>query len=693
MRCDRDGRLFALLSAAVLTFALPVTGQEGRENLSRLSLEELLKVRVTSASRLSEPANLAPATVYVIRADEIEHLGLRDLKDVLALVPGVDAIDPHFFLLGGQRGFAGSFANTLLLVNGREMNNLIAGETFISNQFRNGNVEQIEIINGPGSALYGANALAGVINIITNTARPFEGYKLSAAYGSWESGEASAVVGTQVGRFSIRGAVTHYDSQGDDFSAFLSNPAHASPAAENNPYRRLPSQFGYDNHSAATYVSVNANYAGFFGGVEAYRNASGRGTSGIQWDYKRGSDHRELHLQYAGLAGEAFAKRLRYTAEVRHYWEEFWGDHTEGEGPLRNPVTGATITFGATDSDIETFRGFYSNKRGGGSTRNVGLAQASYVAARHSIVAGTSWESADIVAAAFSRTEGRHPQIGPQQRRPEYSNHKWGLYVQDQLRLGEHLIATIGARYDEHQRYGTSFNPRLGVVVPLSERSTVKFLYGEAFREPNVFEIQNSRGAIRPTSLRTFEAGWNQLAGDLLTNQIVLFHNHADDLLVTDEVALGGISNKGDLGSHGVEDVLRFQRGRWSGFLNYTWTVADLREPARGRHRVYDVPTEKANAGVTYEPEQRYTVSIVARHHGSVRTEYHDAIYAIPAYTAVDVTLSLRRLPIAPNARVQLVVKNLFDTTYYQPEPRAPSVLRHPQDGRDISIRVSIRGR
>src|SRR5262245_21252895 len=200
------------------------------EDIGKLSLEELLKVKITSATLLEEPAHTAPATVYVITSDEIEHLGLRDLKDVLALVPGIDTMDPHFFLLGGQRGFVGSFSQSLLLIDGREMNNLIAGETFISNQFRLNNVKQIEIINGPGSAVYGANALGGVINIITKTQNDFKGVELTGLAGSWRTYEAGAVFGWRRPNIGIRGGVSYYDTDGADFSEFLSDTRKASPA-------------------------------------------------------------------------------------------------------------------------------------------------------------------------------------------------------------------------------------------------------------------------------------------------------------------------------------------------------------------------------------------------------------------------------------------------------------------------------
>jgi len=674
-----------LLSLMVLIVgASSLAGQQDvRPDLSRLTLEDLLNVHVISASHLEEPANAAPSTVYVITSEEINRLGLRDLKDILALIPGVDAIDPHFFLLGGQRGFMGSFANTLLLINGREMNNLIAGETFISNQFRAGNIRQVEVINGPGSAIYGANALAGVINIITKTASPLDGLEVMASYGSFGTSDLAVAAGTK----AIRVSFQSYRSAGEDFSSFLSSTSDASPAAENNAYRRLPDRFGYENDARAISGSLNAEWRGLYGGVELYRNITGRGTSGIQWDYTSGSDQRDLALEYGGLKRDALAGRLRLLAELRHYHESFRGDHTEGEGPLVNPETGETITGGATDADVEAYRGFYSNFAGGGSRRNVIVAQATFEqSARLTLVGGLMSETSRVTAARFAKGEGRDPALGADEKRPEYSNRKRGIWLESQSRfLTGRLIATVGARYDRHQRWGSSFNPRAGLVFRATPQGTLKLMIGEAFREPNVFELQNSFD-IGPTTLRTIEAAWNQFFGGSLKNELVAFRNRADDLIVTDFIAPGGISNQGRLRSRGIEDLLRFRAGSWTGFVNTTWTTADLDEPDRGEHRIYDIPRWKSNAGVSYDAG-RWIAGVVARHRGEVDTEYHQQIIRVPSYTVFDATVTLLQ------GRVQLIARNLLDKTYFQPEPRAPSVVKHPQEGREIAVRLLWRTR
>ena len=460
--------------------------------LLEMSLESLFDVKIVTASKVMESAMMAPSTAYVITAEHIHRLGLRDLKDVLALVPGVDSVNPHFFLLGGQRGFMGTFSQTLILINGREMNNLIAGETFIAHQFRTHNVKQVEVINGPGSALYGANAVAGVINVITKTAEDLDGFEVSAMIGPHNTRETAVSFGTKNGALQIYGSYAYYQTDGENFSDFLSDTAKASPKAENNAYRRLPSEYGYSNEARAIPISVHAEYNGFYVGMNYYQNVMGRGTSGLQWDYLQGEDYRELMMTYAGYnRRNLFDGKLDLVLEYRYYKERFWGNLTEGEGPLENPYDETTKTHGITDADIAAYRGFYSNKRSEGSKKHFAKFENTLrLSDANVLVAGIDYELADVVGANWSRTDKPHPAIGSDQRQDAFHNWKWAAYVQDQQKLfDDRLILTAGVRYDDHERYGGTWNPRGGVVYRPVEPTIFKLLYGESFREPTVFEL------------------------------------------------------------------------------------------------------------------------------------------------------------------------------------------------------------
>lgn len=137
------------------------------DDLLNLSLEELLNVKVTVAARRAEPWLSAAGTVYVIKREDIVRYGWRDMKEILQSVPNMDFFYQGAWLPGGQRGFTGNMSSTLLLIDGREVQNLLANEAMINNNFPAERIERVEVLQGANSTLYGANAAQGVINIIT----------------------------------------------------------------------------------------------------------------------------------------------------------------------------------------------------------------------------------------------------------------------------------------------------------------------------------------------------------------------------------------------------------------------------------------------------------------------------------------------------------------------------------------------
>lgn len=665
--------------------------QKTVSELADLSLEELLNVEVTTATKTSENTQKAPSTIYVITDEQIKKLGLRDLKDVLAIVPGVDTSDNHFFIQGGQRGFMGPFSQSLVMINGREMNNLIAGETFIANQFRLHNVKQIEIIAGPGSALYGANAVGGIINLITKTPKEINGAELQLSYGSFNSKINSLTFGLEQQDFKISGALAYYDSDEENFADFLSNPQLASPAAANNNYRHLPNQYGYDNQSTAMPASFYIEKNGFYAGLEYYQNISGRGTASIQWDYKESQDYRELLMKYIGYKQE-FANKLNLTVEHRDYWERFWGNHTESTGTLENPITGATLTDNATLADVSAYRGYYSNKSGRGSHKQFSVLEGVYsLNPQHTFVAGADYTVTDIISAQWSRVEGKHPKLSESNELPEFKNYQWSLYGQAHSHFfNDALNLTFGARWVKHERYGYKILPRYGVVYQPSKTSTFKALFGKSFREPTVFELSSNLN-IKPMEMDTYELGWHQYLGEHFKNEIVLFSNRAKNRIVSDDVI--AIANGGKFYSQGLENVLNFKYRTFNGFLNYTYMDKVETEENGVSNPVYDIPRHKANLTLIYDFSPNYSLGIVQRYRSATLTEYQGSIYRINSYLATDASFHIAQLSLFAPYQVSLDIigKNIFDKQYFHPEPRDSNALQHPQEGRSLMLQFSVK--
>jgi iron complex outermembrane receptor protein len=161
-----------LLFLVASLFASDATGQvtPAAPDLFRATLEDLMKIQITSASRKEQPIVEVPAAVFVLTQDDIRRSGMRTIPELLRLVPGVQVgrINSSNWAVS-IRGFNDQFANKLLvLVDGRSIyQRVFSGVFWDAEDMVMEDIERIEVIRGPGAAVWGANAVNGVINIVT----------------------------------------------------------------------------------------------------------------------------------------------------------------------------------------------------------------------------------------------------------------------------------------------------------------------------------------------------------------------------------------------------------------------------------------------------------------------------------------------------------------------------------------------
>jgi len=218
------------LLVALLCLSGMVNAEEKNEALD-LSVEDLLNVKVTSVAKKAQSLNDAPAAAFVISNEDIKRSGATNIPDALRLAPGLDVskIDSNKWAVT-SRGFNGRRANKLLvLIDGRSAyTRSFAGVYWENQDVMMEDVDRIEVIRGPGATLWGANAVNGVINIITKNSSKTQGFLVNAGGGTEEQGFGSLRYGTKFGedttaRAYVKGfkrdSNTHLtgDSAGDDW--------------------------------------------------------------------------------------------------------------------------------------------------------------------------------------------------------------------------------------------------------------------------------------------------------------------------------------------------------------------------------------------------------------------------------------------------------------------------------------------
>src|SRR5579872_2029248 len=219
---------------ALVMLAANVIAQQTAKELSEASLEELSNIQVYSASKHMQSTSDAPSSITVIPADEIQKYGFRTLADIPESVRGFYITYDRDYSFVGVRGFGrlGDSNNRILvLIDGHRINDNVFGEPYLGSEFLVDVdlIDRVEIIRGPTSSLYGADAVFAVINVITRKPEQAKGFEVSFAPGSFGAYQGRATLGGSYHGIDFLLSGTFYNSQGP--SLFF--PEFDSPATNN----------------------------------------------------------------------------------------------------------------------------------------------------------------------------------------------------------------------------------------------------------------------------------------------------------------------------------------------------------------------------------------------------------------------------------------------------------------------------
>ncbi|MDO9042887.1 MAG: TonB-dependent receptor [Desulfocapsaceae bacterium] len=461
-----------------ITFA--DTTEDVQNNPFAMSLEQLMQVEITGATLTEKSLKNVPAAVTVFTHAEISRLGMDYLHELLNLVPGYqsqrysDMSTGFNYSSRGRRQGANS-REVLLLLDGRPMNDPRTGGPISGTRIPLGQIDRVEIIRGPGSAIYGSNAFTGVINIIT--VKNENQATISTGTDNHQEGELhlSHQSGDWHSRLYAHGA---YDG-GQDYT--VHDTFSASSITTSDPYRGgdIDLAIGHNNTLLSLYHS-QINTDDFYtiellsNGFNAARSQDTLLTLEQSWNW-----HKDLatHL----LLG-----------------------HRETSIMLNNQITPAGAL--ALISDPPSSDPLLTESSLKSKAQYLQLNNDWTLDKSNSIQCGLEWRNEDETEAraynnfdlaeltALMNGELATPvsyygnfdhftQIGSEEDRDVL-----GLYAQYQRPLWQQAELTMGARYDKYSDINGILSPRLAVVQQLTATHTLKLLYGEAFRAPTQAE-------------------------------------------------------------------------------------------------------------------------------------------------------------------------------------------------------------
>jgi iron complex outermembrane receptor protein len=228
MKTTTKNPLYLTTLISSILFAGPVLAEESVESYLALDLEDLLSMEITSVSKKKQRLTEAAAAVFVITQDDIRRTGVTSIPEALRMAPGLQVakMDNNKWAIS-SRGFNGQFANKLLvLIDGRSVYTpSYSGVYWEIQDTLLEDIDRIEVIRGPGATLWGANAVNGVINIITKQASETQGGLLVAGAGNEEKGFASLRYGAEVGEKTYGRAYFKYNDRDSSYAPEMDNEA------------------------------------------------------------------------------------------------------------------------------------------------------------------------------------------------------------------------------------------------------------------------------------------------------------------------------------------------------------------------------------------------------------------------------------------------------------------------------------
>jgi outer membrane receptor for ferrienterochelin and colicins len=622
--------------------------------LLELPFEELFNVEVNTAAKSSEQMRDASAAISVYNRQEILSMGVQTVEELLNYIPGFIATRE---IVQGQGWMVAARGRTtpqtsyhiLFLLNGQRLNDDRSGGALLRNRMISiHNIERIEVVRGPGSALYGTSAFSGVVNIITRQctenlgefaaqASSFEGYDTHLNF--FRTGKNWHV--TLSGRyFGDRG-----DSYNELFHADVAeirDPQQGHDIMLNAVYGKMTMTFHHSKrnfdefyigsesatHADTQYALFNHSFLGLeytvwdknTHGLKIQGNYSWREN---QWVYEALSA-KELHTSSRGkfdaaLMSGAIGEEREWQLAMDGYYE-LNDQHTLFAG----------VEWRQPDNTKDRFLGNYSSANINALVRGILPTDAEYI--------GSVTEGAALAAETY---------------RTIYS-----IYLQDKYTFSNKFSATLGVRYDDYSDFGSSVNPRLAFVYAPSSKKRLKLLYGEAFRAPSILQLSGFVGNpnLQPEKVKTLEVLWMQEYSR----------------------AFAGLTWYRSWYSNMIDTVLQSQGGRR--FENIADTMNTSGIELEAQIRPFNNMTLRVGYSYAYETEKNpkrfpaHTLSFIANYklnawNFNVNTYYHDEIAQdlvngsemLDSYSVINFNL---RYALNNATALTFLVKNLLDNNY-----------------------------
>ena len=629
------------------------------DDILKMSFIDLMNMKVVSASRIEQPIKNVSATVHVITAQQIKDRSYFTLEEALSDLPGFQfrntvGFNSYVFM----RGAPSQNNLILLLVDGVQINELNSGGFYGGGQFNLSDVKQIEVVYGPASALYGTNAVSGIINIITKGPEEKGRGHISLLGGNFK---------TQMADFNLRDHNAETDI-GYSFSAMYKTSEKANLAGSNGDNNWTNDMENFEDDLS---LSAKMKVKSFNAGVIFQEKQSSMTTN-----FKTIGDK---YLDRNTLWDIAFLNGyLKYTNTKHEKWTmssmAYYRNSTVKPNTIDQIIKATETTSGQQV-------GYYRPNQLGGIEN-----QFNYKPKEKLLLIGGIIGEIENISEEFSITYSNSQESAPPKppKPPMLNNQLFSYYLQANYNITNRFAFTGGMRHDFSSYYGQVFTPRMGLLYN-TNKITAKLLHNKAFRSPKPWDYKYGTGNddLKPERMRSVELSLSyQIMENLSFGSSVYSNQISDKLIKESGEAIDRWINKDKANTTGVEVYCNYTICDLTIFANYTFNDSYDQKKAI----IPEISKHTANAGITYSYNSTIKMNFGANYLGK-RT--NPTIIPATGENIIDDALLFHCCLSIVNIKgfdLQLKSNNIFNTKYYHPSNRFAGRYRQPQQTYAIKL-------
>jgi len=643
-----------------------------------LSLDELRKIKVIGSTLTPLALETVPSAVSVFTHEDISKMGIETLDELMNLAPGFQSYRSNSSLNNPHssrgRSIGANGAEVLILVDGQRLNDpRVSGSVLTVPKFPVKYIKQIEFIRGPGASIYGSNAMMGVINIVTRS----DVNEASVSIGSFNRRQAYFMTSSQLDALTLE-IFAHIESDEGDNYFTQTGFAPTANTGTDDP-RSLA-----DLNIKLAWKRLQVQLQHYQSEIENFYEANHIANGFNQRKAKFSALSINQELNWRSLASTL---RLSYTrTDVRSYGQL----SPQGSlGRISSPMSLEPLFASPGFKGHSEMRALWHNHL----TTNSQTSFQFGLEARHikapEVIAMSNFDIGDLVNKNFPVPYYGRLIDNTAIQLPS-SRDIVGVYAQYQADLFKNTHLTAGIRYDNFSNIGSQSTPRLGLVQEISPNSSLKFLYGEAFRAPaesELYLINNpvflGNPDLEPETVRSWEVLWTGQWPSLSVS-LGYFENRFKDAIVLASVDGEPLQYKNvdQNPAKGIEFELAHQFSEhWNLRASYTY----FRELPDLSFRETD---QKTSLIINYQ-RSRWNANLVANYHDERQTPAVDANnqrMTLDGYWQLFAKLNYQS---SADWNCFVIVKNLLDKDYRTPASSTNLSEGIPNRGREIGVGVA----